>query len=792
VIRVWSILIAALALRGAVAVFTERHPIFPPYYYIDAKLAEATASDMADAWSTGRAYAIPANPSERAHAGVLAAVYSVTGKKPVAGKLMNAALGSTSALLLGAAAFPSFGPMAATLSAIAVALWPSHIFNTSQNFKDALAIFLSWLAFALIFRVQTESWKGRRRAVAGLGFAALSLILLGFIRAYVLAVSSLAILIGAGFHAYRHPGKQRAFACGSAIAAVTAVLVYRLVSATLFPPSPIANSGRAHSEDSMLADTLDETGRNIINPWSPQGLTRIRRIRQASDQYWAQTHGGRRIATQIFPEARFSSWLDVAFFIPRSASYVLFMPLPGLYPTDGRVGRLFASLENVCLVIIALFALLCLAGQRQWDGPRVALLAFFLMMTAGSSLLEFDLGSATRHKLNYLPALFPFAFEYVLSRRKAREGRLKVLQVLECGGPGGTGNQVAALCNALPHDRFDVQLVYNVRPGCDADEFRKSAQGAAQAFRIDTLTREISPLRDARALWSLYRLFKREQPDVVHLHSSKAGALGRPAAWLAGVPRIFYTPHGYGFLQADRGGLSRALYKLAELSVSWIGTVVAVSPSEAALAKPLAWGNRVETVCDPYLGALPPSNHTQPRKETWVGACGRLTAARQPNVFVNLSQRLTDSRNGLKCVWIGGGELEGRVKSDLENMNLLSKVEVTGWLPGADAQERLGDLDVLVHYSRWDGLPNAVLEAMAHGIPVVASDVPGCRDAVVDGETGFLAATEKDLLEKTLRLVDDPALRRKLGEAGRRRVQDCFDQKAALARLEALYQGHAG
>ncbi len=366
------------------------------------------------------------------------------------------------------------------------------------------------------------------------------------------------------------------------------------------------------------------------------------------------------------------------------------------------------------------------------------------------------------------------------------------MQVLECGGAGGTGNQVAALCNALPKDRFETQLVYNVRPGCDAEEFRRSASGAAQAFIIPQLTREIAPVRDLRAFWSLYRLFKREKPDVVHAHSSKAGALARPAAWLAGVPRIFYTPHGYGFLQQDRGALSRLLYKLAELSVSWIGTIVAVSPSEASFAQPLAWGKAVETVCDPYLGALPAEGQAEPRKGMLVGSCGRLTTARQPHAFVNLSQRLTDSRNDLKCVWIGGGELESAVKRDLENMNLLAKVEVTGWLPGEQARRRIAELDVLVHYSRWDGLPNAVLEAMAHGLPVVASDVPGCRDAVVHGETGFLAKNEKELLELTLELVDDPALRRRMGEAGRRRVQQQFDRKAAVARLEGLYQGHAG
>src|SRR5581483_3647614 len=109
------------------------------------------------------------------------------------------------------------------------------------------------------------------------------------------------------------------------------------------------------------------------------------------------------------------------------------------------------------------------------------------------------------------------------------------------------------------------------------------------------------------------------------------------------------------------------------------------------------------------------------------------------------------------------------------------KVEITGWLEPAKALERLRGLDVFVHYSAWDALPNAVLEAMAAGLPVVASNVPGCRDAVVDGETGFIARDEVELLERCLKLVDDPALRRRMGEAGRARVAERFSRKAAVA-----------
>lgn len=364
--------------------------------------------------------------------------------------------------------------------------------------------------------------------------------------------------------------------------------------------------------------------------------------------------------------------------------------------------------------------------------------------------------------------------------------RVKVFQVIECGGPGGSGLQVAALCNALDPARFDVALVFNARPGNDPQEYRELAKGAARAFHVPELTRELSPFSDLRGFFRLLELFRAERPDVVHVHCSKAGFLGRLAAWLADVPRIYYSPRGYNFLMRDRGALSRGLYRLLERSVSWIGDIVAVSPSEAGYARELS--GRVHLAPDPYWPDPPPPR-AEEGGDVLVGACGRLTYARNPEAFVRLAQQLTDSRNGLRCVWIGDGELGERVREMIRDMNLAQRLELTGWLPPEAARERLAKLDLLVHFSRWEGLPNAVIDAMAAGVPVVASDVPGNRDAVADGETGLIVQDEVDLLEKTLALVDDPGRRRKLGAAGRARVEREFSRRRTFETLERLYAG---
>jgi glycosyltransferase involved in cell wall biosynthesis len=360
---------------------------------------------------------------------------------------------------------------------------------------------------------------------------------------------------------------------------------------------------------------------------------------------------------------------------------------------------------------------------------------------------------------------------------------IKVFQVIECGGPGGTGEQVSAICNGLDPARFDISMAYSVRGGSPED-YRKKCSGAKSAYYIPELTREISPLRDAAALRKLRDLFARHKPDVVHAHSSKAGVLARTAAKMAGVKKIFYSPHGYGFLMQDRSHATRALYRIIERGTSRIGATVAVSPSEAALARELAPKQKVYTISDAYLGDF---SDRMPHDDIVIGSCGRMTHARNTEAWVLLVQRLTDSRNGIQCTWIGGGEDEPKARIHLTNMNLLSKVSITGWLPVEEAREKMRGLDIFVHYSRWDALPNAVLEAMALGLPVVASDIPGNRDVVIDGKTGFLVKNEVELLKRCQLLIDDEELRRTLGKFGQERVRREFSRERLISELSHLY-----
>ncbi len=254
-----------------------------------------------------------------------------------------------------------------------------------------------------------------------------------------------------------------------------------------------------------------------------------------------------------------------------------------------------------------------------------------------------------------------------------------------------------------------------------------------------------------------------QQPDVVHLHSSKAGALGRVAARFVGLNRsLYYSPHGLAFLRQDVSLLKRTTFFVFEIIGGFFGgKIIASSDSEGKLADKLVGRHRVcvvENCTDVEAFALP---ERAANRHVKVISAGRLCYQKAPWRFWKLSAALSAEKSDF--IWIGDGDL----RTHLEKDDPQSIVQVSGWIAREDLWHEMRTADIFVMTSLWEGMPLTLIDAQAIGLPAVVPDVVGCRDVVVDGVTGYICKNDAALFEKTRLLVRDAELRARLGQAAK-------------------------
>lgn len=286
---------------------------------------------------------------------------------------------------------------------------------------------------------------------------------------------------------------------------------------------------------------------------------------------------------------------------------------------------------------------------------------------------------------------------------------------------------------------------------------------------------------DALAFIELLGILRRLDPDILHLHCSKAGALGRVAARMLRIPCI-YSPHGVSFIRTDRT-LSAALYRAVESRLARGGEpVVACSESEGQHLREVAKIVHVvpnavdlEAIAD----IAPPQK--SPAAPFTIGILGLIKDQRLPGLVRRICEAAPPA---WRWVWVGDGPL----RSTLEG---LPNLEITGWREHRAALQLLGAADVVLHASRWEGMPIALLEAMALGKAVIVSDVVGTRDVVTDQMDGVLVSDVYGIapyLSALQRLAQDSLLRAKLGAQARERIAREHDLRIIAAEWQALYE----
>ena len=357
---------------------------------------------------------------------------------------------------------------------------------------------------------------------------------------------------------------------------------------------------------------------------------------------------------------------------------------------------------------------------------------------------------------------------------------MKILHITESLG-AGVGHYLLLTTRGQVAAGHEVLLAHSIRSDTPVDQLDAQFSFLAKRIVVPMVT-PVSLVQDALGVLHLMRLIKREQPDVIHLHSSKAGVLGRVAAWLAGSQaRVFYSPHGFAFLRQDVSKLKQKLFLVFErIAAKLGGTLVACSCSEAELALDKVHHPRVQLVENATdFNDVQMSTGSADNRVNVLNA-GRVCYQKAPWRFNAVAHACADLP--ARFVWLGEGDLAHMLQSERP-----PNLRLTGWLTRLEVAQYLAQADVFLMPSLWEGMPLALIEAQAAGVPAVVSNVVGCRDVVQDGVTGFVCGTDEDLCARTRQLIEDASLRKRMGDNAAQMARTRFSVARMNDELLQLY-----
>lgn len=314
--------------------------------------------------------------------------------------------------------------------------------------------------------------------------------------------------------------------------------------------------------------------------------------------------------------------------------------------------------------------------------------------------------------------------------------RYKILLFVEAFG-GGVFTYMVDLANSLS-DTYDVYIAHGMRDQTPLD-YSSYFKDSIHLIHIHEYTRSISPMIDMKAMIRMKQIAREIEPDIIHLHSSKSGVLGRIAFQSRDYP-LFYTPHGYSFLMDSCRKSKKVMYKIIE-RICGLRKCKTISCSEGEYRESIRLVrnstyinnginmgyitdllNKVETISEHKKGLV-------------VFTLGRVCFQKNPELFNAIAEKFQD----IKFLWIGDGELRDKLTSP--------NIEVTGWVSREEALQKSLDADIFLLTSLWEGLPISLLESMFMKKLCIVSDVIGNHDVIKNGYNGFVCNTVNEFVD---------------------------------------------
>ncbi len=357
-------------------------------------------------------------------------------------------------------------------------------------------------------------------------------------------------------------------------------------------------------------------------------------------------------------------------------------------------------------------------------------------------------------------------------KEKPMATKKKILYIVEAMG-GGVFTYIVDLANELV-DTYDMYIAYAVRkqtPSNYKDYFDKRIH----LIEVKNFARAINATKDIAAFFEIRKIAKEIKPDIIHLHSSKAGALGRFAFSGKRVP-LFYTPHGYSFLMQNSSEARRKIYKGIEF-VCGKRNCTTISCSKGEHSESLKLNKQAVYVNNginmEQLQKLIDELGDAKQHPFTVFTLGRICYQKNPALFNKIALAMPDVR----FLWIGDGEL----RSELTAPN----ITITGWTERKEALKYSASGDVFVLTSLWEGLPISLLEAMYMKKVCVVSNVIGNRDVIKNGTNGFVCNSVDEYV-RTIKCAKNNDMSR-LVEVAYQEILECYNTKTMAEQYNKIY-----
>lgn len=365
---------------------------------------------------------------------------------------------------------------------------------------------------------------------------------------------------------------------------------------------------------------------------------------------------------------------------------------------------------------------------------------------------------------------------------------------------GGAQENTLLTCRGLAERGHDVTLITGPSSGPEGRLLDSAETRGVRIVEVGGLVRPLNPFADWTGYRELLRLFRECSFDVVHTHSSKAGILGRLAAWRVRVPVVVHTVHGQAYHPYQAQWRNRLYIRLERLAARHCHHIFAVAQAmiDQCVDAGVAEREKYSVVysgmqLQPYLTAMPdPALRATlgiPPDAPVIGKIARLFDLKGHDVLLKAAARIVPEFPEARFLLVGDGLRRAELEEMAVDLGIRANVVFAGLVPPSTIPAYVSLMDILAHFSLREGLPRTVVQALAGGVPAVAFDLDGTPEVVETGRTGVLCppGDAEAATDALLKLLRNPQMRRQMGEEGQRRVQQQFDVQMMVKQLESAY-----